>query len=203
MSKLFLVRHGETDWVKAHRCHGHSDIPMNARGLMQAERLRERLRRERLDAIYCSDLQRAQRTAQIAASAHGLEVVPCAELRELHFGEFEGAIFEHIGEVNPAVAQAWLERSLTLAMPGGESLPQFARRVAAFAARLNNHDDQTVLIVAHSGSLRALLCHLMGMGLEQWWQLRIEPASVTVVETYPQGAMLRLVNDVCHLEGLP
>ena len=203
MSKLFLVRHGETDWVKDHRCHGFSDIPLNAKGLMQAERLRERLRRERLDVIYCSDLQRAQHTAQIAASAHGLAVVPCPELREIHFGEFEGAIFEQIGERNLAVAQAWLERSLTLAMPGGESLPQFAQRVAAFAPRLNSHDDQAVLIVAHSGSLRALLCHLLGMGLEQWWQLRIEPASVTVVETYPQGALLRLVNDVCHLEGLP
>lgn len=203
MSRLYLVRHGETDWVQAHRCHGYSDIPLNARGLMQAERLRERLRREHLDAVYCSDLQRARRTAQIAASAHALEVVARPELRELHFGEFEGAIFEQISERNPALAQAWLERSLTLAMPGGESLPQLARRVAGFAPRLNDHDGQTVLIVAHSGSLRALFCHLLGLGLEHWWQLRLEPASVTIVETYPQGAMVRTVNDVCHLEGLP
>jgi len=170
---------------------------------MQAERLRERLSRERLDAIYCSDLQRARRTAQIAASAHGLGVAACPELRELDFGELEGAIFESISERNPALAQAWLERSLTLAMPGGESLPQLAQRVGRFAPRLNNHDGQTVLIVAHSGSLRALVCHLLGLGLEHWWQLRMEPASLTIVETYPQGALLRLVNDVCHLEGLP
>jgi alpha-ribazole phosphatase len=203
LSRLFLVRHGETDWVKAHRCHGFSDIPLNARGLMQAERLRERLRHERLDAVYSSDLQRAQGTARTVASALDLAVVPCPELREIHFGEFEGAIFEEIGGRNPALAQAWLERSISLAMPGGESLPQLVQRVAGFAPRLHSHDGQTVLIVAHSGSLRALLCHLLGMGLEQWWQLRMEPASVTLVETYPQGALLRLVNDVCHLEGLP
>ena len=203
MSKLFLVRHGETDWVKVHRCHGHSDIPLNARGLMQAERLRERLVHERIDAAFSSDLQRARRTAQIAAAAHGLEVVACPELRELDFGEFEGAIFESISERDPALARAWLERSLALAMPGGESLPQLARRVAGFAPLLNDHDGQTVLIVGHSGSLRALLCHLLGLGLEHWWQLRMEPASVTIVETYPQGALVRVVNDICHLEGLP
>ena len=160
------MRHGDTDWQQVHRCHGHSDIPLNADGVRKVERARERLRSERIDAVYSSDLQRALVTAQIVATPHGVEVVPCPELRELHFGEFEGCIFYDIGKSRPDVAQAWLERSTQLGMPGGESLPQVMERVATFLPRLDGHDQETVLIVGHSGSLRALYCNLMGLGLE-------------------------------------
>jgi len=153
-----------------------------------------------IDAIYSSDQSRALATAQVIASKHQLEVVTCAELREMNFGELEGLTFNEISQRYPEVTELWRQRSPKLQCPGGESIDQFNSRVSQFLNRLKRHAPQeAILIVAHSGSLRSLVCHLMGIGLERRWQFRCDLASLTILETYPQGAILSLLNDVSHL----
>jgi broad specificity phosphatase PhoE len=94
----------------------------------------------------------------------------------------------------------WRQRSPKLKYPGGESVAEFNSRVSQFVGRLKKHAPQeTILIVAHSGSLRSLMCHLLGIDQERRWQFRLDLASLTILETYPAGAILNLLNDVSHL----
>ena len=90
MSRLLLVRHGDTELNSAERYWGNTDVKLSDAGFRQAERLRDRLATERIDAIYSSELRRASATAEIIASSHRLHVIICAELREMNFGELEG-----------------------------------------------------------------------------------------------------------------
>ncbi len=200
MSRLLLVRHGDTKLNSAERYWGQTDVKLSAAGIRQAERLCERLASEKIGTIYSSDLKRASATAEIIASRHQLEVITCAELREINFGELEGLKFSEISQLYPEVAKLWAERSPELKYPGGESLDEFSNRVSRFLDRLGNHNlELTILIVAHSGILRTLVCQLLGMELRHRWRLRLDLASLSIVETYPQGVILSLLNDVSHL----
>ncbi len=201
MSRLLLVRHGDTELNSAERYWGRSDIKLSAAGLRQAERLCERLAAERIDTIYSSDLRRALVTAEIIASRHRLRVITYAELREINFGQLEGLTFGEISQLYPKVVKLWVERSPKLKYPGGESLAELNHRVSNFTGRLEKHaEEEAVLIVSHSGVLRTLICQLLGMGPRYRWQFRLALASLSIVETHQGGAILSLLNDVSHLE---
>ena len=200
MSKLLLVRHGDTELNSAERYWGSSDVKLSTAGFRQAERLRDRLATEKIDAIYSSDLKRASATAKLIASGHQLEVITCAELREINFGKIEGLTFNEVAQLYPGVTKLWVERSPELKYPGGESIDLFNKRVSKFLRRLEEHtEEETILIVAHSGVLRTLICLLLGIELQHRWQLRLDLASLSILETYPQQAILSLLNDVSHL----
>lgn len=200
MSKLLLVRHGDTEANSAERYWGRSDVRLSASGLRQAERLRHRLSNEKIDAVYSSNLSRALVTAQTIASEHQLEVIACPELCEIDFGKFEGLSFAEVSQLYPEVAKLWAERNPSLEFPEGESLDGFGERVSQFLSRLEKHSSgETILVVAHSGSLRVLVCRLLGIGLQHRWHFRLDLASLSILDTYPQGAILTLLNDVSHL----
>ena len=195
------MRHSNTELNCGERYWGHSDVELSAAGLRQAERLRDRLATEKIDTIYSSDLQRASVTAKIIASRHQLDIITCAELQEINFGELEGLTFDEISRLYPEVAKLREARSPKLKYPGGESPDQFNNRVSKFLGRLENHaPEETILVVAHSGVLRTLVCQLLGIGLRYRWQFRLDLASLSIIETYPQEAILSLLNDVSHLE---
>ena len=203
MSRLLLVRHGNTELNSTERYWGNTDVGLSQAGLRQAERLSDRLATERLSAIYASDLSRALVTAETIASRHHLEVIICPELREINFGELEGLTYNEISRLYPEFTKLWQQRSPVLQCPGGESLEEFSKRVSKFLGRLENHvPEGEILIVAHSGSLRSLACHLLGIGAERRWQFRLDLASLSILDTYLEGAILSLFNDVSHLGEL-
>ena len=200
MSKLLLARHGNTKLNSAERLWGQTDAELSAEGVGQAERLRDRLATQKIDVIYTSNLQRASATAKIIASSHQVDIVTCPELREINFGKIEGLTFKEVSQLYPEVAEAWSKRSLTLKYPGGESITELNNRVSKFLERLEKHTpEETILIVAHSAPLRLLICHLLGIRIQHWRQIRLDLASLSILETYPQGAILNLLNDVSHL----
>lgn len=201
MSRLLLVRHGITESNSARRFAGYSDVELTAEGLWQVEKLHDRLAKEKIDAVYCSDLKRAVVTAEIISSGHDVETVICPELREINYGVCEGLTFEEIGRSYPELWEAITNFSLELNFPGGESFKGFVARTSEFLDRLNKHPvEQTILIVAHGGPLRTLVCELLGIDQSHWRQLRCDNASLTIVETYPQRVILSLFNDTSHLK---
>ncbi len=202
MPRLLLVRHGKTELNSSEGYWGNTDVELSAEGLWQAGRLRDRLAKENIRSIYSSDLNRALVTAKTIATLHNREVTVCTELREIDFGRLEGLTFSQVDEHYPEIAQLWLEQSLKLAFPGGESIGQFEERITSFRRRLQKHSgEESIVVVAHSGVLRTLVCQLLGFEPRRGWQIRLDPASLTVVETYPQGGILTLLNDVSHLVG--
>ena len=200
MSRLLLVRHGISEYNSARRFAGYSDVEMNTAGHEQVERLRDRLVSEKIGAVYCSDLRRASVTAEIICSRHEVDMVTCSELREVNYGNIEGLTFDEIGRLYPDVAELIRDFSPRLKFPGGESFAKFIERTITFLDRLEKHEpSETILIVAHSGSLRVLVCHLLGIDQSHWRQLRLDNASLSIMETYPQRVIISLLNDTSHL----
>ena len=200
MTRILLVRHGETELQSSVRYWGKTDVALGEVGIHQAEQLRDRLAMERLDAVYSSELKRAADTANIIAARHNLKVITCPELSEIDFGRLEGLEFNEIHQQFPDVEKMWLTRDPALVYPEGESLIDFENRVSQFGARLKNHkQDETVLIVAHAGVLRTLICRLLELDMKSRWSLRVDLASICIIETYPEINMLCLLNDVSHL----
>jgi len=110
ITRVLVIRHGETAWNRESRIQGHIDIPLNDQGRWQAERLAQALADEPLAAIYSSDLQRAFDTAQAIAEATGLDVVADETLRERHFGDMEGLTHDEILARWPVEGRRWRER---------------------------------------------------------------------------------------------
>ena len=201
MAKLILVRHGATDLNTARMFIGHNDAELNDIGRRQAEKLRERLAAERIDVIYSSDLKRAMTTAQIVASEHALDVIACSDLREINYGAIDGLSFDEIKSRCPEVAELCVNWSPKLVFPEGESVDELSKRVSEFLCRLKHHPpEQTMLIVTHGGPLRMMLCLLLGIELWHWRQVRIDLASLSIVDIYPEIAILSLLNDTSHLK---
>jgi len=200
LPRLLLVRHGETELKSSERLWGHTDVKLDTLGLKQAERLRDRLALEKIDAIYSSNLQRASVTAEIIASRRQLALVACAELREFNYGKVEGLTHEEINQLYPEFYKSMMQKIPNLRFPGGESVYQLNNRVSQFLDRLKKHTpEQTILIVAHFGLLRILLCRLLGIGIKRRWQIHLDLASLSILETNQQGVILSLLNDVSHL----
>jgi probable phosphoglycerate mutase len=199
------IRHGETDWNTGQRIQGHTDIPLNARGLEQARRLALALADERLDALYSSDLQRARQTAAPLARAHGLTVQLEPGLRERGFGDFEGQTYAQIETRWPDGAAAWRRRDLDFAPPGGgESLPDFEARCVAHVRRIAlRHPGQSVALVAHGGVLDMLYRAASRAGLQapRTWQLG--NATINRLLWADEGLMLVGWDDARHLDDLP
>ncbi len=205
MTRLILVRHGETEWNRLMRYQGQTDIELNDTGIWQAERAAERLANEKIDSIYSSDLRRARRTAEIISKPHDMkgEIHESPLLREMHFGDFEGLTFDQIEEKYQLIFSAspsWRSRGPNERSPNGESITDLAGRVKEFTQILKGHTpEETVLIAAHGGPLQVLICQLLEIDLEHWWQFRLSGASISIVEIYPQGASVVLLNGVDHL----
>ena len=203
MPRMLLIRHGETERKSSERYWGATDVKLSDLGLEQAARLRDRLAAEEISAVYSSDLSRARVTAETIAAGHQLPVTSCQELREIDFGELEGLTFAEIDRLYPEVTELWKKQSLALKFPGGEAVAEFNRRVGQFMGRLAKHaPGETIVVAAHNGTLRTLLCLALGLSPEHRWQFRLELASLSIVETYSPGGILTRLNDVSHLDGL-
>lgn len=157
---IYVVRHGQTDWNKEARIQGGTDNPLNATGLEQAAALGRTLADVRLDAVYTSSLQRARQTA--AAFEGRAPIVALDELRERHFGKFEGA-----SEKDAALVADWNKRRFTWAddMEGGESLESQSKRAESVLRKIRERhkDGGTVAIVAHGGINPILVSHILGL----------------------------------------
>jgi broad specificity phosphatase PhoE len=203
MTRILLVRHGESEYNSSRRFAGHVDIDLTEMGCRQVERLHERLAEEKIDVIYCSDLLRARRTAEIATRGRDIPMTICPELREISYGEVEGLAFTEIKSRFPDLAKQLSTSELELAFPGGETFTQLVDRVVTFKERLAGHgQSETVLVVAHGGPLRALLCSMLSLSQSCWWQLSVDNASLSIIQTYTRGAVLTLLNETCHLRDL-
>ena len=162
VTTLLLVRHGETDWNRDGRWQGQSDTQLNEVGRAQAAQVAEEL--DGIDVAYSSDLARARETAAILVGGLGLDVRVDERLRERGFGAWEGKTTPEI-EAEFADAHARWAAGEGPGADDAEAFADFAGRVAGFLEDvLARHPDETVLVVAHGGSIRVI--HALASGLD-------------------------------------
>lgn len=178
--KLYLVRHGETDMNVRNMFYGWTDADINAKGVSQAEELREAFKTIHLDGIYTSDLTRAVHTAEIIAD--GKEVQKVSDLRELYYGDWENRTWEEMTPEDRVVLKKWETDWLDCVMPNGESFMGFYTRVTTGLDRiLKENKSKHILVVSHNGALSAMLCHLTGAGPKGFWKFNSKQGHYSVV----------------------
>ena len=195
MPKQLLVRQCTPKTPKDDVFLGQFDVPLSAVGIKEAKHLKAWLAKEKIDACFTSTLSRARATAEIITEGHKVKIILCDELKECSFGVIEGLTYQAIEQRYPKVAKGLADGTLAT-FPGGENLKQLNARVKLFLKRLDAlKPDDTALIVTHGGPLRLLICNLLGIDIKHWQQFRVDRASLSVVETYPEMAFLTLLND--------
>jgi alpha-ribazole phosphatase len=217
VTTLYLIRHGETVGSEVQRYKGSIDVPLSEKGVSQMEDAALFVERylasssypkypafirgaagpgsERLSAVYTSDLSRAVRSAEIVARRHGVEPIVVRALRERHFGVWEGMSFEEIRTAYPEEFAAWASDPLKFSPPQGESTEDVRERVIPAVERIvADHTGQRIAVVAHGGVNRVILCHVLGMPLENIFRVEQDHAAVSVIEYWERYPVVRLIN---------
>jgi broad specificity phosphatase PhoE len=195
-----LVRHAETDWNQAGKIQGQVNTSSSEKGLAQAKAISRRLAETPIHAAYASDLNRAAETAQAIMDGRTVNLCLAPELREFSYGEWEGMTYQEIKRLYSPQFSEMLSRCLDFAPPGGESMNQLIDRVSGFLARMPEcYLDETVLLVAHGGSLRAAVVSLLGLPRRAAWSLWLGTASLSIIDIAQNNSVLRLLNDTSHL----
>lgn len=200
MKRLLLARHGQSVSNAVRRFQGAQDVALSALGVRQAEALGQVLGRRPIAHVYASPLERARRTAEIAAAGLDLPLTVLADLRELSLGEWEGCTVEEV-RARPGDPYAqWVRDPVQCAPPGGEPLAEVqARALRALDQIGGEHPDgETVLIVSHGGVISALLAHWLGLPLSSIWKLAVANCSLSAVS--PPRVMT--VNETGHLRDV-
>ena len=200
MAKWFLVRHGATDWNKQHRIQGHSNISLNEEGREQAKKLRSRLCRVNINAVYTSDLMRATETADILTCNSTIPVHLVSELREQTFGTWEGLKSEQIDAHIPALHGKTGATISSTTPPQGESLLEVRDRLAVAATCFRKwHNEGNILIVAHGGSIGVLMTYLMNEAMSEVGRFRTDNCSLSILNVRAGKVDIELFNDITHL----
>lgn len=199
---VLLVRHGESAPAHPDRPFplrdGHGDPPLDAVGEQQALLLADRLRHERVDAIYVTSLQRTHQTAAPLADHLGLPLLVEPDLREVHLGDWEGGLLRvRAAAGDPLFAEIHRQERWDV-IPNAEPYDTFDARVwSAFGRVVENHPDGRVVVVAHGGVIGQLLHRVTSS--RRFAFAGADNASISEVVATPDRIVLRRYNDVAHL----
>ncbi|MBI4148847.1 histidine phosphatase family protein [Candidatus Woesearchaeota archaeon] len=201
--RLIMVRHGETIENRRKMSMGHRHGTLTRKGISQHQKLARHLRRERIDAIYSSDLGRTVQLAKEIQEYHAVPIHYRKALRERNMGIFEGKPW--------GTAQAYAESHgldrFTFTPAAGESLASLHQRTARFIAALvkkYQHTDKTILLATHGGFIRNALIHVLHLGLPEGYAQKYRQlnASITILDVNKRGKpAIRLANSVRHLSA--
>ncbi|MCK4648881.1 histidine phosphatase family protein [bacterium] len=172
MTKIILVRHGQTAWTPVNRIQGWLDIKLNEQGLRQAKRIAKELKRKKLKAIYSSELSRAYETARIIARTHKLKVKKNINLNELNQGKWQGLLVKEAKDAYKKLYRRWEEEPLSVRPPGGESiLDLYERALHVLREITKKYPKGRVIIVGHKVINAVIKCYSLGINLSNVWKM--------------------------------
>lgn len=191
---IYLLRHGAIDTASPRRFLGQSDIPLNQRGIDQARRLGATLALVPFARIFASPLGRAMQTAVLAGNCSAGDIEPVEALSEINLGAWEGL---SVAEVQQRFPGAYEARGHDLAgyrPTGGESFADLADRALPALLQIARSVPGPILIVAHAGVNRVLLCHLLQRPLAQLLDIPQEYACINIFDRVDDALQVRTIN---------
>lgn len=193
MSTFYLIRHGEHDLLGKVLTGRMPGVSLNERGRAQGEQVAERLASVGITAIYSSPRERAQESAAPLAARLGLPVTITEEIEEFEIGDWTGCSFESRQD-DPMWTVFNTFRS-RVCPPGGETMLQVQARMVQFAARVAEESpDGRIALFSHGDPLKSLLMHYLGMPLDLFMRIDIDPGSVSILRLEQDWAQVQLVN---------
>lgn len=176
MTKLYFVRHGETDLNLQKRCQGRLDYPLNETGEWQLEETAREFEKIEIDKIYSSPLLRARQSAEKIAEKKGLSVNILEYIVEIDHGELEGMNGEEAEKKYPGMPEDWLGRPDTVNFPGGENLEDVRKRMLRGVREIIRADrGKAVLLLTHQVLGGVARCHFEGRPLSEMWKDKLAP----------------------------
>jgi probable phosphoglycerate mutase len=203
MPEIILVRHGETDFNASETFRGRADVPLNEKGLRQAQLLGEYLRDEKIDAVYSSPLQRAVKTAEAIAACHNLPVNIIDNLNDIDCGEWQGLSLREVKEKYEELYQDWLDTPEQVKLPGGESLEDVRKRALPFVQdAVMRCSEGKIVLVSHRAVNKVLICALLGLDNSSFWSFKLDTGGITRFNYDGNRAVLISYNDASFLKSL-
>lgn len=205
MTQLIMMRHGQSVLNEQGKWGGWSPGELTPLGRMQAEAVTRRLAEsgEAIAALYSSPLRRAWATAEIIGRTLNVQPIPHEGLREIDFGQVDGLSMEEFRTAFPEHFARWLNKSdMSFVWPGGERRADFFWRVGQAAEEIAaRHASETVVVVAHGGTIRSILAHFLPAEFSDWWSYDLGNCALTRLEVDGSRARLIVLNDTAHLDG--
>lgn len=208
MNTIYLVRHGQTEWNSIGRYQGNTDIPLSEVGIAQARACAEAMTDIHIDRIICSDLSRAKVTAEAILGNRDIPFTVDARLREINFGHWEGLTYDEIQARWPEAVHTMYCSPEKVKISGGESFFEVQHRAwSALEDEMEKAaDGETILVVAHGGTNRTLICKMLNLSLHYAWNLSQGNTSISRVDFYGltenDHNTLSLLNDTKHLANV-
>jgi probable phosphoglycerate mutase len=205
-TRIYLVRHGETDWNRNGQFQGQRDIPLNENGKIQAQKTQKLLSQVTLDFAVSSPLSRSRQTAEIILASHPetqLRLMP--DLREISHGAWEGKFHQEVETEFPGMLDTWNHNPEQVQMPGGENLAQVWERAGqAWQSIITQYEGRQGIVVAHDAINKAILCQLFHLEPERFWLFKQGNGAISVID-YPAGVggapVLQMLN-LTRTDGL-
>ncbi len=189
--RIYLTRHGQTDYNAGDRMQGQIDIPLNQTGIEQARATREKVKDVTFDAVYSSTLGRAITTASIIGNIEPEKIIKDERILEAAYGRYEGVGYYKVGL---PMASYWAFPEIFPAPPGVETIPEMIRRTSSFLSELEKKDYENVLVVCHGGIIRVIRGYLEDARRGFIWRPRPKNCEIFVYESV--GGKHRLIDDI-------
>ena len=200
MTRIYLIRHGETEWNKKGLLQGHSNVLLSPEGIHQAQLLAEHMPFHTVDAVYSSDLSRAVMTAKILAVKFGLPVIQESGFREVNFGDWEGIKLSELTTDVPEGFENFFTRPDKAYPPNGETfLEAQARVLTALDEMIAEREEQSVIVVSHGAVIRLLMCAVLGMPIRKMWTISQFNMAVNIFRVDDGNPTVELLNSTLHL----
>lgn len=194
-TRVYLVRHGELVTSDEWRYVGQRDIELSEEGRTQIAELAARLSTVSISAVYCSDLGRTVESARLLSADHGLVPVACPEFREIDIGHWEGMTLAEIMERFPDEFNMRTGNIASFRIEGGESFADVrARSLPRLERIVDEHAGGTVLLVAHGGLNRTILCDALGLDLNNVVRLEQSYACLNIIDYFDDHPVVQLMN---------
>lgn len=203
--KIYLTRHGETEWNLEKRMHGHKNANLTQRGIEEAKKLGKSLEEIEFDIIYSSPIQRAIDTAEYIRGDKKTKIITHENLKELNFGKWEGMLEKDCSEKYPdQFHNIWYKPEIFEPVEGGERLQELMNRIETwFYEMIKNTEYENVLIVTHGVVNRAFYTVLKKNSIERFWE---EPyilnTALTIIDVDNEKIEFKLEADTSHLRVL-
>ena len=192
---FFLVRHAAHDRVGTVLCGRMAGVNLGSLGKAQAERLAHRFASDDVACIYASPLERALETAEPIASRLGHPVQVCDDVNEINFGRWTGTSFEALNQ-DPRWS-SWNHSRSTSRPPEGETMLEAQGRVVrGMEQLLSRYSDRSVILVSHCDVIKAALLYYLGMPIDSYHRLEVEPASISTLVVGDWGSKVLRLNEV-------
>ena len=202
--KIYLIRHGQTDWNRDGKIQGRHDVSLNETGSKQAELLAMGMDKRPVVQIFSSRQKRALETAQAVGRRQHVAVTVIDGLEEVEFGEWEGKTWDEISREYPEEFKVWCTEPAEIVPPGGESRPQIYRRIGNALKEILRRSRGDIAIVSHGAALAYMVSIMLEKELGDHDEIIVKNASISTVEYDRETGKFHMAeaNDVSHLKAL-